>query len=543
LVAGFADSALATGPADCYVNGICVSLSAQSAEVCVGDAIRYSITVSNSGAPGACQATNLHVRFWAPNNPPNALPNICGSTNSPTAYFNIPTLAPGESRTFACPTIPQLCYPTSTSTPASVDAYLCVQGTSATACGIILDARCITTRVRPVPCEITCPPFAPCVSPADCAVCERSYGLVFCGSPGVDTWLWSISGNGTIVGSKTGQCVTVNAGAAGSFTLTLTVTKNACTNTCTRLVTVRPKPPCTISGPSTICPSAVGEQFCGPAGLDTYSWSISGSGSIVGSSTSPCVTVLGGLGGSYTLTLSVIDDGCCATCTKTVKLDCPCRVTGGGNDGRVPPNGYASCHAGGNFYTFGGQAGAPKTGCCENTAGDDQPWGEWTHRQHSGPLGDFTFHGGTASAPPGTLITCIICSDPPACRPANNPAPTRQIDFEGVGSIKNIQAAPPGSGFVRGGLYAFEVHIEDLGEPGNSGSTDPGLCPPGGSAGGHANCGCPDFYHIKIHRDCSFTSPVVYEVFGYIDGGNFQIHEPTGSRMQSKCGEAVPCGG
>jgi hypothetical protein len=81
-----------------------------------------------------------------------------------------------------------------------------------------------------------------------------------------------------------------------------------------------------------------------------------------------------------------------------------------------------------------------------------------------------------------------------------------------------------------------------LGEPGSPSNPGPPLCPDGGSAGAMANCGCPDFYRIKIHRDCTFGSPVVYEVFGYIDGGNFQIHDPTGSHMQSKCGEQT-CGG
>ena len=207
-----------------------------------------------------------------------------------------------------------------------------------------------------------------------------------------------------------------------------------------------------------------------------------------------------------------------------------CRVTGGvldedGNwNGRSWAKGHYNLVNGTNRYQAGGQAGA-------NTALPPQPKGEWTHHQQRGPDGSFIFHAGTASAPPGTEINVIVCSDPGFCNPAR-PAPNKQIDFEGVGSFKNIRnPSAPLNGVVVGvTLHRFEVHIEDLGEPGKGGKVDPpaATCPVGGSAGLVASCACPDFYRITIHETEDPASDVIYMVEGYLDGGNLQIHPLTG---------------
>ena len=241
-----------------------------------------------------------------------------------------------------------------------------------------------------------------------------------------------------------------------------------------------------------------------------------------------------------------------------------CRVTGGGNDtaGISPDGGWdgslAEDRARSNnnssldYYTFGGQAGA-------NTGLPPQPKGEWTHHQKRGPDGSFVFHAGTASAPAGTEIAAIVCSDEGYCAPAR-PAPNKQIDFAGVGTFKNQNALPVNSSplatanLIPGETYHwFEVHIEDLGEPGNEprgGNKKNVICTDGGSGTDAfadppvflpANCGCADFYRIRIYNGVipvfdpitgEITNlnktTVVYEVFGYINGGNLQIHPLTG---------------
>jgi hypothetical protein len=214
--------------------------------------------------------------------------------------------------------------------------------------------------------------------------------------------------------------------------------------------------------------------------------------------------------------------------TPTVEV-CECRVTGGGNDTYdavtlVPLDDELAVAKSedGWRYTFGGQAGSP-TGC------QPQPWGEWTHTHHSGENASFTFHAGTASAPEGTEIDWIQCSDPGWCIQAR-PAPAKQIDFKGVGTFKNtrIKNNSPFKWMKEDTLYEFAVHIEDLGEPGSTNTKKNPLlgtsdCPDDGrdGLGGElANCGCPDFYRITIVNPDGDD----YVVYGYIEGGNLQIH-------------------
>jgi len=215
-----------------------------------------------------------------------------------------------------------------------------------------------------------------------------------------------------------------------------------------------------------------------------------------------------------------------------------CRVTGGGWDestglwdgslarGKSATNGNGNGNAM-NRYTFGGQAGAP-------TASPPEPRGEWTHHQQSGPDGSFVFHAGTSSAPFGTEIARISCSDPDNCIPART-APFKQIDFVGVGTFKNIKNPSPNLAGVDPGntFHWFMVHIEDLGEPGKNGKQNSGQnCPPDGSAGALADCDCADFYRIKIFEGFTFgaedpnKTDIIYEGFGYVEGGNLQIHPP-----------------
>ena len=196
-----------------------------------------------------------------------------------------------------------------------------------------------------------------------------------------------------------------------------------------------------------------------------------------------------------------------------------CRMTGGGNDEFFFGDGAY------NDYRFGGQAGAP-------IASPPQPWGNWTHTQLSGAAGSFTFHAGTPSAPEGTEIDWIECSDPGWCEQAR-PAPAKQLDFGGVGTFKNMRNAPAEIAdhvIVGESPHWFEVNIHDLGEPGGHDLPD-GCDPLGyGRNGGTdlGDCDCPDFYRILIYEGMDDSSNVMYEVYGYIDGGNFQIHPPTG---------------
>jgi hypothetical protein len=363
------------------------------------------------------------------------------------------------------------------------------------------------------------------VEPFLAEVCDGEQAR-FCAAVtiGLPPFTFAWTGPGGFVSSD--QCIEVRVG--GTYCNVVTDGNGFRSTPCCADLIVNPNPTCTITGDTSICVQDQTE-FCsvpsGGTGPYTFLWSTG--------ATTQCITT--GAAGTYTVT--VTDSKGCSSrpCEETLTLEnCEaCRVTGGGNDcfdGIMRDDcsgaaGQQKKRAGTDIYTFGGQAGAP-------TVAIPEPSGEWTHVQHDGPDGKWTFHAGTHSAPPETRLTLIACSDPGFCHPAR-PAPAKQIDFEGTGSFRNIIDNPNGSlaGAIPGAggtFHFFQVHIEDLGEPGSSGKQPrPGRdCPLIGSAGFVADCDCPDFYHLRIHATANPASVVVYEVWGYVTGGNLQIHPP-----------------
>lgn len=341
-----------------------------------------------------------------------------------------------------------------------------------------------------------------------------------------------------VLSSQTYACFTVTkncqdaVGVGEPITFTGTVTNCSSTTTYTN-VTVVDDHAGTVLGPITLGPG-ISAGFSG-----SYF-------PLESPSTNTVTATVAGPWGTQTFTAS-------ATCLSEPP-PIGCRVTGGGwdtaglaVDGLNWDGTFAEAKMNGgngqsNRYTFGGQAGA-------NTALPPQPKGEWTHVNHFGPAGNFTFHAGTASAPEGTEIDQIICSDPGGCRPSGDPpSPAKQIDFAGVGTFKNIKSSDPLLiGVIPGVTFHwFDVHIEDLGEPGNlvKGVEKKNIVCVGNGSGtdafdsppvfNNANCGCADFYRIRIYAGFNPASAapdkinVIYEVYGYIEGGNLQIHYLTG---------------
>ncbi|MGZ3887067.1 MAG: HYR-like domain-containing protein, partial [Flavisolibacter sp.] len=86
----------------------------------------------------------------------------------------------------------------------------------------------------------------------------------------------------------------------------------------TFLITVNPVPPCSISGPNNICPGST-NTYSATSGMSTYIWTITGNGTISGSSTGQTVSVVAGAScGSYTLTVTITNSfGCSTTCSQT----------------------------------------------------------------------------------------------------------------------------------------------------------------------------------------------------------------------------------
>src|SRR5207253_278498 len=91
----------------------------------------------------------------------------------------------------------------------------------------------LTVKVNPLPdCSFSGPTTA-CAGSSD-----NTYTAT--ATTGV-SYLWSVTGNGTISGSNAGSSVTVMAGSGGSYTVSLQVTDNTTlcvNNSCSQQVTV-----------------------------------------------------------------------------------------------------------------------------------------------------------------------------------------------------------------------------------------------------------------------------------------------------------------
>ena len=136
------------------------------------------------------------------------------------------------------------------------------------------------------------------------------------------TYSWTSTPGLQIVGSNSGSSVNVITVAPGPQSLTLNATSaSGCVTQCTQMINVKPIPPCSITGASNVMTGTTNHQYSAPANLSSYSWSITGNGSIVGSNTSSTVNVTAGSPGSFTLTLNTTLNGCSFTCTKQVVVD------------------------------------------------------------------------------------------------------------------------------------------------------------------------------------------------------------------------------
>ncbi len=128
------------------------------------------------------------------------------------------------------------------------------------------------------------------------------------------SYLWSITGNGTINGSATGSSVVVDAGASGTFNLAVNITAGAggvCGTSCNKSVTVNPNPTVTVAN-VTVCASAVPATMTavGAGGTGPYTYSWSGPGGFTGSGASISVSTAG----TYNVTVT---DNSTTHCTGT----------------------------------------------------------------------------------------------------------------------------------------------------------------------------------------------------------------------------------
>src|SRR5439155_5583345 len=94
-----------------------------------------------------------------------------------------------------------------------------------------------------------------------------------------------------------------------------------CTCSCDKTVTVNARPTCSITGNNTIC-AGQSTEFCGPAGMASYSWT--GPGGITGNT-----MCAGPISAAGQYNLQIVDsNGCSNSCDQTLTVNPlpPCSI-------------------------------------------------------------------------------------------------------------------------------------------------------------------------------------------------------------------------
>jgi hypothetical protein len=244
------------------------------------------------------------------------------------------------------------------------------------------------------------------------------------------TYQWSVTGNGTISGSSTGNCVNIVAGASGTYTVSVEISSgsNGLCVGCSQEVTVQGGTGCNITGASQTCPGST-EQFCGPAGASSYAWSVTGNGSISGPANQQCVNVVAGsnCNSTYTVNLTVNDGSCNSTCNKIVMVKdllppvitfCPPGAALGCNPAGVPAAGAATATDNCGTPTITSSLGSITSNGCSRTQ-----IRTYTATDACGNTATCTqVFTWTSDVTPPTFTSCPPGSDL-GCNPAGIPAP------------------------------------------------------------------------------------------------------------------------
>ncbi|MEO8148244.1 MAG: T9SS type A sorting domain-containing protein, partial [Bacteroidia bacterium] len=117
-------------------------------------------------------------------------------------------------------------------------------------------------------------------------------------APTNSSYLWNTG--------ATTQCITVTTN--GTYRVTVT-NANGCTSSCSKVITVKALPNCSITGNSSVCEGS-SAQWCAPGGLAAYLWSEG--------KTTKCISV--NTAGTYTITVTNTN-GCTSSCSKALTVN------------------------------------------------------------------------------------------------------------------------------------------------------------------------------------------------------------------------------
>ena len=180
-------------------------------------------------------------------------------------------------------------------------------------------------------------------NPANQAVCagsSASFTSTATGSP-APTIQWQVSTDGGAtflnVANATNNTYTLATSGSDNAKQYRAQFSNVCgvVASAAATLTVNALPTGSISGADAVCASATGNVYSGPAGLNGYRWSVTGSATLSGSTTAQSVSVNAGASGTFTLTLALTNASGCSSHLQQDRDDSEpptAVVSGGGSD-------------------------------------------------------------------------------------------------------------------------------------------------------------------------------------------------------------------
>lgn len=171
---------------------------------------------------------------------------------------------------------------------------------------------CGTSPVRTLSVTVSNPPPAqPGAITGNNNPCPGSENYTIAAVTNATSYTWTVSGGGTISGS--GTSATVNWTSSGSYTVSVTATNSCGTSAAQTLqVTVQAGPPTSIgaiTGQTNVCVGSQPYSVPTVTGATTYTWSISGGGSITGGQGTTNATINWTSAGTYTVSVTA-SNGC-----------------------------------------------------------------------------------------------------------------------------------------------------------------------------------------------------------------------------------------
>ncbi|MCX6245857.1 MAG: hypothetical protein NTU98_14270, partial [Bacteroidetes bacterium] len=152
-------------------------------------------------------------------------------------------------------------------------------------------------------------------------LCVGTTGVIYSAQTGMNNYLWSVSGGGTITagGNTTDNTVSVTWNTAGAQSVSVNYNNaNGCTATTSTVypVTVNPLPVPVITGPAALCMNSAG-TYSTASGMTNYSWTVSPDGTIISGAGSSIINVMWPTNGNKTMTVNYLDVNGCASATAT----------------------------------------------------------------------------------------------------------------------------------------------------------------------------------------------------------------------------------